>query len=66
MKTIDNDIYNRIGATWWEPDNPLVLLHGSVTRARFEYFEGVLDRQRNGTPVNFAAMYSSTSPTWRR
>ena len=48
---IDNDVYNRIGGTWWEDDNPLVLLHGSMTRGRFEYFRqalGSLDRLPSG------------------
>ncbi len=56
MKTIDNDVYNRIGATWWEPDNPLVLLHGSVTRARFAYFRGVLDRRLPSQPAGLRAL----------
>ena len=56
MKTIDNEMYNRIGATWWEPDNPLVLLHGSVTRGRFEYFQGVLDRRLHGRTDGLRAL----------
>ena len=56
MKAIDNEMYNRIGATWWEPDNPLVLLHGSVTRARFEYFQGVLDRRLHGRTDGLRAL----------
>jgi 2-polyprenyl-6-hydroxyphenyl methylase / 3-demethylubiquinone-9 3-methyltransferase len=28
---IDNDVYNREGEVWWEEDNPLNILHGSVT-----------------------------------
>jgi len=42
---IDNDIYNRLGETWWDADNPLVMLHGSVTSGRFAYFVDVLKRQ---------------------
>jgi len=56
VKAIDNEIYNRIGATWWEPDNPLVLLHGSVTRARFGYFLGVLERRLQGRPADLRAL----------
>lgn len=43
--TIDNDIYNRMGETWWNEDNPLVMLHGSVTSGRMAYFKDVLSRR---------------------
>ncbi|OQS12809.1 3-demethylubiquinone-9 3-O-methyltransferase [Nocardia donostiensis] len=39
---IDNDIYNRIGETWWDETNPLNTLHGSMTPGRFGYFQEVL------------------------
>ena len=39
---IDNDVYNRVGESWWEEDNPLNLLHGSLTPGRFAYFRTVL------------------------
>jgi 2-polyprenyl-6-hydroxyphenyl methylase/3-demethylubiquinone-9 3-methyltransferase len=42
--TLDNDVYDRLGTSWWEEDNPLSLLHGSMTAGRLEYFRGVLDR----------------------
>ncbi len=41
---IDNDVYNRHAANWWDEDEPLNLLHGSVTPARFGYFLAVLQR----------------------
>ena len=44
-RTIDNDVYNRTGQTWWSEDNPLNLLHGSLTAGRFAYFRSVLDRR---------------------
>lgn len=43
---IDNDIYNRIGDSWWEEDNPLNVLHGSMTPARFGYFHDVLTKRQ--------------------
>ncbi len=43
---IDNDVYNRIGDSWWDEDNPLNVLHGSMTPARFGYFLDVLTRQQ--------------------
>ncbi|MFE3290096.1 bifunctional 2-polyprenyl-6-hydroxyphenol methylase/3-demethylubiquinol 3-O-methyltransferase UbiG [Rhodococcus sp. NPDC059234] len=39
---IDNDVYDRVGATWWDEDNPLNMLHGSLTPGRFAYFREVL------------------------
>ena len=44
---IDNDVYNREGEGWWEEDNPLNILHGSITPGRFAYFREVL-RNRLG------------------
>ncbi len=45
---IDNDVYNRLGQSWWDEGNPLNILHGSITPGRFAYFREVLRRQRNG------------------
>lgn len=42
---IDNDVYNRLGGSWWDEDNPLNLLHGSLTPARMAYFGEVLQRE---------------------
>ncbi len=39
---IDNDVYDREGEGWWEEDNPLNILHGSITPGRFAYFREVL------------------------
>ena len=41
---LDNDVYDRIGETWWEEDNPLAFLHGSMTTGRMQYFRAVLTR----------------------
>jgi 2-polyprenyl-6-hydroxyphenyl methylase/3-demethylubiquinone-9 3-methyltransferase len=41
---IDNEVYDREGEGWWDEDNPLNLLHGSLTPGRFAYFRDVLDR----------------------
>lgn len=41
---IDNDVYDRLGDGWWDEDNPLNMLHGSVTPGRFAYFREVLAR----------------------
>jgi 2-polyprenyl-6-hydroxyphenyl methylase / 3-demethylubiquinone-9 3-methyltransferase len=42
--SVDNDVYNRIGETWWEEDSPLAFLHGSMTTGRMQYFRAVLTR----------------------
>lgn len=42
--SIDNDIYNRLGDSWWDEDNPLNMLRGSFTSGRFTYFREVLAR----------------------
>jgi 2-polyprenyl-6-hydroxyphenyl methylase / 3-demethylubiquinone-9 3-methyltransferase len=42
---VDNDVYERLGGSWWDETSPLNLLHGSVTPGRFAYFRDVLIRQ---------------------
>jgi 2-polyprenyl-6-hydroxyphenyl methylase/3-demethylubiquinone-9 3-methyltransferase len=42
---IDNDVYDRLGASWWDETSLLNLLHGSFTPARFGYFRDVLARR---------------------
>jgi 2-polyprenyl-6-hydroxyphenyl methylase/3-demethylubiquinone-9 3-methyltransferase len=42
---IDNDVYDRLGGSWWDESSPLFLLHG-ITPGRFAYFREVLARQR--------------------
>lgn len=48
--TVDNDVYERLGGSWWDEASLLSLLHGSVTPGRFGYFRGVLGR-RLGPPA---------------
>ena len=42
---VDNDVYERLGGSWWDETSPLSLLHGSVTPGRLAYFRGVLTRR---------------------
>jgi 2-polyprenyl-6-hydroxyphenyl methylase/3-demethylubiquinone-9 3-methyltransferase len=42
---IDNDVYDRLGASWWNEDNPLNMLHGSCTPGRMAFFREVLERR---------------------
>jgi len=44
---VDNDIYDRLGESWWDETSPLNILHGSITPGRFAYFQQVLSRQCN-------------------
>jgi 2-polyprenyl-6-hydroxyphenyl methylase/3-demethylubiquinone-9 3-methyltransferase len=53
---IDNEIYDRIGQTWWDERSPLNILHGSMTPGRFAYFREVLTRQRNGRAAGLRAL----------
>lgn len=39
---IDNEVYDRLGGTWWDEDNPLNMLRGSMTPGRFGYFRDIL------------------------
>jgi 2-polyprenyl-6-hydroxyphenyl methylase / 3-demethylubiquinone-9 3-methyltransferase len=41
---IDNDVYDRLGGSWWDESSPLCLLHG-ITAGRFAYFRDVLTRR---------------------
>jgi 2-polyprenyl-6-hydroxyphenyl methylase/3-demethylubiquinone-9 3-methyltransferase len=43
--SVDNDVYDRLGGSWWDETSPLNVLHGSFTPGRFAYFRGVLARQ---------------------
>ncbi|MGH3297694.1 MAG: bifunctional 2-polyprenyl-6-hydroxyphenol methylase/3-demethylubiquinol 3-O-methyltransferase UbiG [Trebonia sp.] len=42
---VDNDVYERLGGSWWDETSPLNLLHGSFTPGRLAYFRDVLARQ---------------------
>jgi 2-polyprenyl-6-hydroxyphenyl methylase / 3-demethylubiquinone-9 3-methyltransferase len=53
---IDNDLYDRLGRSWWDEGNPLNILHGSVTPGRFAYFREVLTRQLNGQVSGLQAL----------
>lgn len=53
---IDNDLYDRLGQSWWDEDNPLNILHGSITPGRFAYFREVLAHQRNGQVSGLQAL----------
>ena len=47
---VDNDVYERLGESWWDETSPLSLLHGSVTPGRFDYFRKVLIRRFGAVP----------------
>jgi 2-polyprenyl-6-hydroxyphenyl methylase/3-demethylubiquinone-9 3-methyltransferase len=53
---IDNDVYDRLGRSWWDESNPLNVLHGSLTPGRFAYFQRVLTRQFNGQVSGLRAL----------
>jgi 2-polyprenyl-6-hydroxyphenyl methylase / 3-demethylubiquinone-9 3-methyltransferase len=41
---IDNEVYERLGGSWWDENSHLCLLHG-ITPGRFAYFRDVLSRR---------------------
>jgi 2-polyprenyl-6-hydroxyphenyl methylase / 3-demethylubiquinone-9 3-methyltransferase len=53
---IDNEVYDRAGQTWWDDDNPLIMLHGGVTRGRFEYFRDLLTGPLGRDPTGLRAL----------
>jgi 2-polyprenyl-6-hydroxyphenyl methylase/3-demethylubiquinone-9 3-methyltransferase len=53
---IDNDLYDRLGRSWWDEGNPLNVLHGSITPGRFAYFRDVLAHQLNGQVSGLRAL----------
>ncbi|WP_336713898.1 bifunctional 2-polyprenyl-6-hydroxyphenol methylase/3-demethylubiquinol 3-O-methyltransferase UbiG [Arthrobacter sp. USHLN218] len=53
---IDNELYDRLGGSWWDEDNPLNLLHGSLTPARMDYFRTVLRHRLGGGPARLKAL----------
>jgi 2-polyprenyl-6-hydroxyphenyl methylase / 3-demethylubiquinone-9 3-methyltransferase len=53
---VDNDVYDRLGGSWWDETSPLNLLHGSVTPGRFAYFRDVLTRQPGGEPAGLRVL----------
>lgn len=36
---IDNDLYDAVGAGWWQPDSPFYLIQSSLNPARIGYFK---------------------------
>ena len=53
---IDNDVYDRLGESWWDEASPLNILHGSITPGRFAYFRDVLIRQFGAGPAGLRAL----------
>ena len=53
---VDNDVYDRLGASWWDETSPLNALHGSVTPGRFAYFRDVLTRQLSADPAGLRVL----------
>jgi 2-polyprenyl-6-hydroxyphenyl methylase / 3-demethylubiquinone-9 3-methyltransferase len=42
---VDNELYNRLSATWWDENEPLNLIRTSINPGRFGYFRDVLVTQ---------------------
>src|SRR5260370_36428094 len=55
-RRIDNDVYNREGALWWQKDTVLHLLKTSVNPARVGYFRRMLFEELKLRPVGRTAL----------
>jgi 2-polyprenyl-6-hydroxyphenyl methylase/3-demethylubiquinone-9 3-methyltransferase len=53
---LDNDVYERLGGSWWDETSPLNLLHGSFTPGRLAYFRDVLARQAGAGQAGLAGL----------
>jgi 2-polyprenyl-6-hydroxyphenyl methylase / 3-demethylubiquinone-9 3-methyltransferase len=53
---IDNDVYERLGESWWDENSPLCLMHGSFTPGRFAYLREVLARHRGASVGGLRAL----------
>ena len=53
---VDNEVYDRLGETWWDEGSPLNVLHGSITPGRFAYFRGVLARRLGAEVAGLRAL----------
>lgn len=53
---VDNGLYDRLSATWWDPTQPLSLLRSFNNPPRFAYLRWVLSRRLRLDPVGQAAL----------
>lgn len=52
MRTVNNEIYNHIPATWWEEDGFMAILRTAINPPRFAYFQRLLQgREPQGLRV---------------
>jgi 2-polyprenyl-6-hydroxyphenyl methylase / 3-demethylubiquinone-9 3-methyltransferase len=53
---VDNDVYDRLGESWWDESSPLNVLHGSITPGRFAYFRDVLTARAGAEVAGLRAL----------
>ena len=53
---VDNQLYNRLGDTWWQEDSLLSLLRTSINPARFGYMRRVLTETLGIDPQGLAVL----------
>ena len=53
---VDNEVYNRLGESWWDEASLLNILHGSITPGRFAYFRDVLTQRVGAEVVGLRAL----------
>src|SRR5687767_9792202 len=50
LMPVDNQLYDRLGETWWEEDSFLSLLRTSMNPGRFGYMRRILTEERGIDP----------------
>lgn len=56
MRVIDNGIYDRVPATWWDEDGFMAVLRTSVNPPRFAYFQRILIEQLGFDPAGLTLL----------
>ena len=55
LMPVDNQLYDRLGTTWWDDDALLGLLRTSLNPGRFGYMRRVLTRELGIDPAHASA-----------
>ena len=56
MASIDNGIYDRVAATWWEQDGFMAVLRTSVNPPRFAWFRNALEQRLGLVPAGLQVL----------
>jgi 2-polyprenyl-6-hydroxyphenyl methylase/3-demethylubiquinone-9 3-methyltransferase len=56
MEVIDNKIYDKVHATWWDEDGFMAILRTAVNPPRFNYFQKILTAQLQLNPAHLRVL----------